>query len=433
MERTISPMIDDNYQPKAETASTIEEFHCVAKHITRLLMAAQFIYPLVTVLVTIVVVTYYLYHQDGKEKKLVCELRAVKPETTAKLMVTFTLSVTISLFILFMSTVAVAEAEYRLDEHVQVWYNKTASSAAQRTLYWMPIVMLIEDAVVSVLFIGFVTTISLMACLPFRPRTKCESGNSCQLHCQCDPRSDSPEHGFNLWVILCAYSIVFPLASVAIHANHIAIAFIQNKVRAISMALTYGIIIYGNRQAIAFCTKGLLSCTDYFKDTNLVTLGHKVTTATVDLKCEDCKRNKTRVRSLFLFHFIMIAVSIVINGLFGFVAATFVIIPINDAIDKAPAGLQSIYSTSLLAVLVGVSYFFFFKKNGPLEVKITKEQLTTLIPPVRVGQDATLSQADVTTNHIPQNGDLTQEQQDKVIQLITSKRLLEHIPKDPAA
>lgn len=116
---------------------------------------------------------------------------------------------------------------------------------------------------------------------------------------------------------------------------------------------------------------------------------------------------------------------LLINLSFAYVAAIFVIIPINNAIDHAPARLQLIYSSSLFAVLIGVSYFL-FSKGGPREVKITQEQLATLIPP-KLNCEYRFSKLEL-IQPIPQSKIITEEQQDKLIQLIRNNRLREHMP-----
>ena len=415
MKRTLNPAIDDNYQAKAQSAKTILEYHSNVKKASRILMSAQVVYPVLTFIVAAVVVTYYYFF--GDEREGIAYQKRMKPEKIAKLMVILILSTIFSLFTFGMSIQAVREEQHYLDDNVKMWYKDTDTTAQIRSLYWVPITMVIENAFIIFLFFTLIITIALIACRHSGKPQTC--GNFCQSHCLCDP----PTHNSrNLWVGLCVYSIVFPLTNVAIHANHIIIAFIHNKEHAISMTIVYGILIFINRQVIVLCTK------EWFgEEIELITKGPEKFIAG-GVNCGNCNDNRKRVCNLFLFYLLMLAVTAVINLFFVYVATIFVIVPINDAIDEAPARLQSIYSTSLIAALIGISYFLFFKKSEPREVKITKEQLTTLIPP-KVGQNATLSQEEVTANHIPQNGDLTQEQQDKVIKLIGNKRLREHIPQ----
>ena len=496
MKRTIFPAIDDNYQPKAENVITIKEYHSKTQKISRLLLSAQFVYPFVTFIVAFCVVTYCLFYNSGKKKLLVYEEK-MKPDMMAKLMVIYTLSVIFSLFSFGMSITAVAHAKHRLDKTVRMWYTES------KTLSLVPVFMLTGDTIVIFLLFVF-TFFMIIEC--------CACCESKLYYCLCKPFQFCKAHGFNMWVILCAYSIVFPLMNVAIHANHIIIAFIHGEEHALSIAIVYGILIFGNKQAILFCTKGLYIMIKKKKDNDNNNKKKKEGNEGDKKKKEDNDKikgnegnqkkkedddkinkegnegdikgkeddgnegdqkkkedddkikkegnegdqkkkegddkegnekdkkegnednpkksmkimiiNEGNIKWLFCIQFLLIFVLLVINALFVYVAAIFVIIPINNAIEQAPARLQLIYSSSLIAVLVGVSYFLFAKKRGPHEVKITQEQLATLIPPKLKHEKYDFTKQ---LNDIPQDETITQEQQDKLIQLIRSYRLRDHI------
>ena len=192
MKRTIFPAIDDNYQPKAENVMTIQEYHSTTKKTSRLLLSAQFIYPVVTAIVASFVVSYYLFYQNndsGKKKLLVHEKQDMKPDRRAKLMVTYTVSVIFSLFAFGMSITAVAHAEHRLGDNVEMWYSNTTRNDVRTMLAG-------DTLVIAFLFLFTVITVAICCCgnkLHYPP---------CLKKCIC-----KEQELINLWVILCAYTV----------------------------------------------------------------------------------------------------------------------------------------------------------------------------------------------------------------------------------
>lgn len=61
MKRSIYPEIDDDYDPKAENDDTVQNYHRKNDHISMLLMSAQFLFPLLAMVWSYLIVSYCLF------------------------------------------------------------------------------------------------------------------------------------------------------------------------------------------------------------------------------------------------------------------------------------------------------------------------------------------------------------------------------------
>lgn len=128
--------------------------------------------------------------------------------------------------------------------------------------------------------------------------------------------------------------------NLSIHANHIVIAFIHNQEHALSVALVYAIVLLLNAHALRIIAQHFVrNCKKYFDEI----------------------LNKWHY--MFFFLLLFLAISIILDGLFSFVAAIYVIIPINNAFDEAPARIRLIYDSLIVAFFGYISFISKRTKN----------------------------------------------------------------------
>lgn len=122
----VPPRVTDNYDPKAESAATIRDYHTAHANVTNLLFSAQFIFPPITITWLIMLVVYYLYFKGlaskylEKGKKDDDELRH---DTRVKLSIVFTLSFIFSIYSFILSIIALSKGLNELDDRINQWYN----------------------------------------------------------------------------------------------------------------------------------------------------------------------------------------------------------------------------------------------------------------------------------------------------------------------
>ena len=336
------------------------------KHISSLLMAAQFLFLAIALFWSIGIVTYctsedpYKEHiwlpsdKNEEERKEMTKKEKEQKENEEKgiklqLTILFTLSFLFSIYAFCMSCSAVAFGERRLSDEIKMWYRKTKGSHQINTLYGIPPLMLAEDILVLLVFIIAVVVCGIAnmqqkCCDCSQAEGNCKECKCCKEKecCRCckkcrsstdptqsstdptqsstdptqsstDPQKGStdptqsstdPQKGStdptqsstdptkgsmdpkgsagpvegstdsskckncidflpcsccccckklcpcqirrNAWWRLCAYSVIFPIMNIAVHANHILIGFIHNQQHALSVALFYVAVLITN-------------------------------------------------------------------------------------------------------------------------------------------------------------------------------------------
>ena len=441
MRRSLYPLIDNNYDPKAESADSIRAYHTGNKEISRLLLSAQLIFPPCALICTILLLhfhfrPYFLREHDYKRKseenktgskgresdsgsesqgevqgenesgspgrtggeslgevqggdgveshggnggeshggtgvenqaenrgeslqsvnrgesqdrtggdnqkkyRFCCFVQVEAPtreeddwvlvsndtsyytelvqfDAKVKLATAFIISVLFSIYSFAMSVIAVYNARKtnRRDDFEQWTYSIDDTDELQ-TLFAILVVMMISDFLVIFVLIIFVL-------------------------CSCAVKSERDNIAKSwLWMGFL-YSIFAPVTSLAIHANHIIIAFIHNQEHAVSVGIFYIIIVVSN----IFIIRTIAS-----------------------FSCRNAKIGLEFPRvicNILLF----CAFSITFEGLLIYIASIYVLIPINNAFDKAPARLRLIYDGLLVGFAALFTYKFILKrkkkKDGP--------------------------------------------------------------------
>ena len=221
MKRTIFPVIDNNYDPKAYNAKKIKDYHSNNTVASGLLFASQFLLPLFALPWAILLVTYCIYMRSPYKQFLwegKFEPDQEQWEMRVHLSIIFTLSLLFSLYLLIMSAVAMTKTK-NLNNDNKKWYN---SEYIKGTNFHIPTLMLVQDSLV---FLIFVIVFSLLCCVALD-----QNGRS--------------------WWKFAAYSIVFPIVNLAIHANYILIGFIHDQQHALGAGIFYAVIILTNMHVL---------------------------------------------------------------------------------------------------------------------------------------------------------------------------------------
>ena len=382
MRRTIYPFIDGNYDPKAETTEDIKHYHASTGHVSRLLMGYQVCFPLFALPWAILIVTYctcmklsckkYLWskkkkdegeqegraendqgeqegnkendknEQEGNKESDKGEQEG-KEEMEVQLSIIFTLTLLFSLYATLMSLIAVCMTELHLDKDVRMWYSY--NNPHIRTIYAIPIFMLAQDIAVLVAFVTSAMIILLLI--------RCCAWNEI------------------FWWRFTAYSIVFPIINLAVHANHILIGFIHDQQHAVGAAIFYAVLIITIIKVLRMTADITVSKTcgiyiEWCRD--------KITSKVPSWPwCKCCRRKNTTgeyqsldgghrcffVKSILAY----IAIALFIIGTFVFIASVYIELPINNAFDEAPARIQLIYTAVLSAFIAGLTYWLLMNKK----------------------------------------------------------------------
>ena len=234
MKRTIYPAIDDNYDPKSYSAEKIKEYHSNFRHISRLLMTSQVVFPLLALFWATLIVSYCTHTKSPYNEYLWDKKENIegKWEMKVQLSITYTLSLLFSLYTTVMSAIAVGVQEYDLDEDIGMWYYFKKNTNQLRTIYFLPIMMVMEDSIVLLVHILCI----IIVCCGCFVKKKCDQG----IHEKCACLSFAKEERF--WWMFAAYSIVAPIVNLSVHANYILIGFIHDQQHALGAGVFYAVL-----------------------------------------------------------------------------------------------------------------------------------------------------------------------------------------------
>ena len=291
-------------------------------------MTAQFLFPSIAILWSIGIVTYCTYtkpykkyfwpsddddDEEEKEKK--------QRDIRLRLTIMFTLSFLFSLYAFIMSGLAVGFGEHNLSDEIKTWYKKAEGSHQINTLYGIPPLMLAEDIIVLLAFF-----IAAVVCITIFGKKIHKTGDT-----------DDVTYLSKAWWRFCAYSVIFPTINIAVHANHILIGFVHNQQHALSVALFYVVILITNVHVL------------------------RVVVSMLYKNHEKPEENSIKgFLCVYICGFVScFVVSVFINLTFAFIAAVYVVIPINNAFVEAPARLRQIYDTVILAIAAGFAFWFY--------------------------------------------------------------------------
>ena len=364
MKRTIYPEIAEDYSPKAESESTIKDYHKHNKHVKNLLLSIQLLQPLFVLVTSIVLIAYYLHAPPHKYidwfNRLISKGNTVtssqipingdsssESETSGSqhtegggdeqhlkdnLQIIFAMSLTFSLYALVMSTLSICSEYKRLDYH-----NDWDSYRHISELSALTKIVLIQDTLVFMCFL-----------FAFFIIVKCST----------------------IWYVM-HYSLILPSVNLAIHANYIIIGVIHTPYHATSVAIYYGVVLIlnvGCLKVIAYlknllfssCGKGKCSC---IKGKCSCIKGKCIKDKCSCIK-DKCSCIKIDAYTNTISFFVLLLWCIFLNLLFVYAIIPYFILPINHGFDDAPHQAQAIlYSNGIVTIVIVSIAYWIVRKN----------------------------------------------------------------------
>ena len=347
MKRSIYPGIDDSYEPKAESAATIENYHTNTdiKASVWLLIGQVVVFPIVGFLIAFLIhycTKLYILEDDtplddtphtrqGKAGDTPKGDNEQREDSEAKLSIIVTLSYMFSLYSAIMSLIAVIYAYHPNLQGLSEWYELIAAIRA------IPVIMFIEDMIILVLLVSYTI---FLTCIRYNKRIDLKFYDS----------STVWKHS--------AYCAIFPGLNLAIHGFDIIIALIHNEVHATSVGVAYVALILINVYTLRALYKAKI-----VKLLKKCIIGRRLRNDDSNVSKGDetcCNANCCRH---FAVRIVLFLVSLFITAICGFIVAIYIILPINSAFDKASSSLRIIYSVAIFGFTIFVTYWLIKKKK----------------------------------------------------------------------
>ena len=322
MQRTIYPRIDDNYDPKAESPDTIGSFHTHNAKAANLLISIQVLFPFIALFLLLLPILHYNKCNNSQSKtkaeKMKLTLITSDPEEHFEFDVEqieesniqyledemkAKLCVVIPLSFVFslfsLSMSSVAvNQSMNLDKDLAAWYDHQ-----QMQLHNIPALMLVGDLFT---FVSFLLCYVLLCTFEYE--------HECDL-------ADSERRKYFIFAFL------FPGFNLAIHGTSIIIAFIHNQVHATSIGVAYVALIFISVNVLRTVYNCLKKVSYYI---------------------------------ILLISFIFL--SVLIDLIYAYIISLYIILPINNAFDKASTGIRLFYSAVIFSFTIFFTYWFTAKK-----------------------------------------------------------------------
>jgi competence protein ComGC len=314
--------IPDQYNPRAETAVSINDWHTSHSTQSGYILFNFIIFPIFTWLALLVVFMYInTCAQEPRWKKLESIIEG-NDEAKAwackhQLQNEFTLSLMLVVLSTILAAVAVGVGSKNMiseDKHVSEFYAKKGFTPC----------LLAFDVFI---LITVMVTLMILCIL------KCKKSISNK------PNERTPlitKDQTESWWQFCAYSMLFPLCCLSNHFNYIIIAFIHDLYHATSVAIAYGVIILF-----------LYLMLDYIPYV---------------FQC-------TAVKNMLVLQFIKIGVITLLSAYVVFEIVLFFFIPIRNAFDDAANHIISVYNTTAVLFTTLVLYVIIkHRSTSPIRV-----------------------------------------------------------------
>ena len=315
MKQKITGGLDSTYTAHSHSDETLAKWHTEHSTITRLLMSAQIVFPVLAIFFTIFFFVYVIELEPSKlgktlNKHAISGNEKLKRESRSTVWIAVTVSIIFTLANIAADAAAIAEYDKLLPE-IKKYIRKDSKEHSQ-IMRIVPEVMLGFDISLLILFIIVPGTIS---CLKMY-RHKCCNIITCH-RLNCDFK----------WSDLL-YTIIAPLACLATHSYHIIFAFIDNPYHATSVLLMYIMTL--------FVLVSILHKIYYSSSSTSHPRGKKAMIA--------CKTICYVMAPLFL------AIPI------GLTIAVLLTLPLNNAVDEASNQIYSIYQASVAVIAALVTW-----------------------------------------------------------------------------
>ncbi len=210
MEHSISPIITDTYNPKADNIYTLMKWHeNQTIVVTGYLLADQSLFPIFILMSSLLAILYFLYAKPHPFGERINTLAEKEFEMRANLYIVTSMSIMFSVYAIMTSTIACTKGKDEVHKEFKKWFNTNETHF--KDLFYLNTAILAEDIIFSIfIFITIAIT----------------KGVSSSFH----------------WK-LHIFFLLLPITTVAIHGNHILIGFIHTPYHATGIGTLYGIII----------------------------------------------------------------------------------------------------------------------------------------------------------------------------------------------
>ena len=331
MHPKITAPIDSNYQANSHSIDTLIDWHKTHGHVSRLVLSAQVILPL---LVTLIMTLFFVYiielEPRNYRKKLNLQINSSSDYISAtgksKIILFLTISVLFNFCALLTDGYALRQYDELSPEVKKYFFHKTPEF---QYLYSIPKVMMGYDCL-SLLFI----LVPLVVVARDYYRTTTDNGD----------RANSNTN----WSCLL-YTLLSPFSCIATHAYHIIIAFIDNPYHASSVLFLYVVILFMHVVVYQKIYYYILKWTN---------------TPALSACCKPIKENKYSWL-LFLFSCYILG-TVTLSTVIGLTVSMLVLLPIDNAIDNAPANIYAIYQGSVAVIAALLTFQVFFRETNSI-------------------------------------------------------------------
>ena len=359
MHPKLTAPIDDTYLATAHSVSTLIEWHTDNPHVSRLVLSAQILFPL---LATLFLMLFFIYvielepRNFGKKlnNQIYSSIDYISASGEAKVLITLTISVLFNVCALITDSFALKEY-HRLSPEVKKYYYH--ESTEFRCFFSIPYLMIAFDASSSLFIIIPVTIVVARYCHSNGNgnNNNHDNNNDNNNDVDNDDNVNDDNHGNannTNWSILL-YTLLSPLSCIATHAYHIIIAFIDNPYHGSSVLLLFIAVLFIHVVVFQEIYYYL------FKWKN----SDQISTC-----CDPIKNNRFSW-IILLLSFYMIGI-ISLSVIIGLTVSMLILLPIKNAIDNAPNNIYAIYQGSVAIAALVTFQVFFRETNSITEVFI---------------------------------------------------------------
>ena len=367
MHQRLHAPIDDNYQAKSHSVSTLIQWHEDHPHVSRLVLSAQILFP---ILATLFMTLFFIYVIELEPRNIGRKLNNqvnssvnyISASGEAKILIILTISVLFNACTLITDSYALKEYHKLAPEVKEYYYH---DSVEFRCFYIIPYLMLGFDILSLLLFIVIPVGVLVFSYGKNSYICVCAAAvtNTAKSCCQTRDRLEEEEDGrqegqehvevhttrANVnWSILL-YTLLSPFCCIATHAYHVIIAFIDNAYHASSVLLLFIIVLFIH--VVVFLKIYYYVC----KWRN-------------SKKHSDCCKNFCWTMFILCCYLAGVLTLAVIIGL---TVSMLILLPINNAINNAPNNIYIIYQGSVAVIAALVTFQVFFREtNSVAEVFI---------------------------------------------------------------
>ena len=233
MHFSINPKIPDDYNPKAENASTIYEWNNKHKKISRYLMSWKVIAPLFVFIAMSVGISYFLFAKPHAHHDKVKESIADESERgwviRTNMYIVMALSIVFSIYVVGMDITAIVNKK-NIQKEFREWYRKHGRSSPLDELYNLVTAILVVDLVALIVPLLYVLVLLMTGCiLCFCCKKQNENKGECDC---CVPAV--PWFTAVPW-----YFVITPAVHIAAHSNQVLIGFIHTPYHATAIGISH--------------------------------------------------------------------------------------------------------------------------------------------------------------------------------------------------